>query len=175
MGKIATKTVQYAIYDKTNSKKSVYVDDTQSYTRPSIEMLSDEITGAGIMGEIDIPALGAIASMEGEITLNKTNEKAIALFTPTAHKIEIRWVTNVLDSKTGTSTTQANKEIITMLPKNLELGDIETNETNEGTLTFECLTYEYIVDGKSKIKIDKLNNVFIINGTDYSKKLRDAL
>lgn len=174
MGKISTKTIQYAVYDRS-SGKAVYVDDTQSYTRPDIEMLTDELTGAGIMGEIDLPALGAIASMEGEITLNKTNEKAIALFTPETHTIEIRWVTNVLNTATGKSSIQANKEIIKMLPKTLGLGDIETNETNEGTITFECLTYEYIVDGKSLIKIDKLNNVFKIKGKDYSAALRAAL
>lgn len=174
MGKIATKTIQYAVYDRT-SGSAKYVEDTASYTRPDIEMLTDEISGAGIMGEIDLPALGAIAAMEGELTLNKTNEKAIALFSPEVHTLEIRWATNVLNSSTGKSSIQANKEIIKMLPKTLGLGDIETNETNEGTLTFECLTYEYIIDGKSKIKIDKLNNVFKINGKDYSEALRKAL
>lgn len=174
MGKIATKTIQYSVYDRT-SGKAKYIEDTASYTRPSIEMLSDEISGAGIQGEIDLPALGATGSLEGEITLNKTNEKAIDLFSPKVHTLEIRWVTNVLNTATGQSSIQANKEIIKMLPKSLELGDIETNETNEGTITFECLTYEYIIDGVSKIKIDKLNNVFMINGKDYAAELRKAL
>lgn len=174
MGKIATKTIQYSVYDRT-SGKSVYVEDTASYKRPSLEMLSDEISGAGIMGEIDLPSLGALSAMECELVLNKTNEKAIELFSPKVHTLEVRWATNVLNSATGASSIQANKEILKVLPKTLELGDIETNETNEATLGCEVLTYEYIIDGKSKIKIDKLNNVFKINGKDYSAELKKAL
>lgn len=174
MGKISTKTIQYSIYDRTSGSPK-YVDDTASYTRPDIEMLSDSIAGAGIMGEIDLPTLGQLASMEGEITLNKTNERAIALFTPETHTIEVRWVTNVLDTATGNSKIQANKEIIKMIPKSLSLGDIEGNETNEATLTFEVLTYQYLIEGKSQVKIDKLNNVFNVNGKDYSEAIRKAL
>ena len=174
MAKVATKTIQYSIYDRTNGSAK-YVEDTQSYTRPDIEMMTDGVSGSGIMGEIDVPTLGHIDSMEFEMVLNKTNERAIAMFAPGAHTMEVRWVTNVLNSATGGSSVQANKEIIKYLPKSLSMGDIENNETNEATLTGEVLTYQYIVAGKTLIKIDKLNNVFIINGKDYSADIRKAL
>lgn len=174
MGKIATKTIQYSIYDRT-SGKSVFVEDTQSYTRPELAMMSDGVSGAGIMGEIDLPTLGQLDSMEVEVVLNKTNERAIAMFSPGAHTMEVRWVTNVLNSANGASTVQANKEIIKYVPKSLSMGDIENNETNEASLTGEVLTYQYIIAGKTVIKIDKLNNVFIINGKDYSAEIRKAL
>ena len=174
MASIATKTIQYSIYDRTDGTAK-YVDDTATYKRPDIEMLTDGFTGAGIMGEIDLPTLGQIGGMEGEMTFNRTNQKVVALFSPGSHIIEARWVTNVLDTATGASKIQANKEIITLLPKSLSLGDIEGNETNESTMTYEVVAYEYIIDGKSMIKIDKLNNVFIVNGKDYSAQIRDAL
>lgn len=174
MGKIATKTIQYSIYDRTNGSAK-FVDDTTSYTRPEIAMMTDGISGSGIMGEIDLPTLGQLDSMEVEVVLNKANERAIAMFAPGAHTMETRWVTNVLDTASGGSKIQANKEIIKYLPKGLSLGDIENNETNEGTLTGEVLTYQYILDGKTLIKIDKLNNVFIVNGKDYSAAIRSAL
>lgn len=174
MSKISTKTIQYSIYDRT-SGKPVFVEDTTTYTRPELAMMSDGISGSGIMGEIDMPTLGQLDSMEIELALNKTNARAITMFAPGAHTLEARWVTNVLDTSTGNSKIQANKEIIKYLPKTLELGDIENNETNEGTLTGEVLTYQYILDGKTVIKIDKLNNVFIVNGKDYSSAIRSAL
>lgn len=174
MAKIATKTIQFSAYDRTNGSAK-FIEDTASYTRPEIAMMSDGITGAGIMGEIDLPTLGQIDSMESEIALNKSNERAIAMFAPGAHTMEVRWVTNVLDSATGKSVVQANKDIIKYLPKSLSLGDIENNETNEGTLGMEVLTFQHICNGKTLIKIDKLNNVFIINGKDYSADIRKAL
>ena len=174
MSKIATKTIQYAVYDRTGGTAK-FVDDTTSYTRPEIAMMSDGIAGSGIMGEIDMPTLGQLDSMEIELVLNKSNERAIAMFAPGAHTAEVRWATNVLDSASGSSAVQANKEIIKYLPKSLGLGDIENNETNECTLTGEVLTYQYIVNGKTLIKIDKLNNVFIVNGKDYSAAIKAAL
>lgn len=172
--KISTKTIQYSIYDRTNGKAR-YVGDTSSYKRPDLEMLSDTFTGAGLMGEIDLPTLGQIGSMEGEINFNTTNENAVDLFSPKVHEIESRWVTNELNTATGNSGTVAHKEILTILPKQMSLGDVQGNETNESTLTYEVLTYKYIINGKTKIQIDKLNNVFKVNGKDYSEKIREAL
>lgn len=172
--KIATKTIQYSIYDKTDGK-TTFVEDTTSYTRPELAMLTDGVSGSGIMGEIDMPTQGQLDSMEVEVVLNKTNARVIEMFAPGAHKMEARWVTNVLNSATGKSAIQANKEIITYLPKTLAMGEVVNNETNEATLTGEVLTYQYIIDGKEVIKIDKLNNVFKVNGKDYSSAIRKAL
>lgn len=174
MAKIANKTIMYSVYDKT-SGKAKYVDDTTSYKRPDIEMLSDGFSGAGIMGEIDLPTLGQLGGMEGELGFNKTNAKMVALFTPEAHTLEVRWVTNILNTATGNASVQSNKEIIKILPKSISLGEVKGNETNESSMTYEILSYQYIIEGKTVIKIDKLNNVFIVNGKDYSKKVRDLL
>lgn len=172
--KIATKTIQYSVYDRT-SGTAKYVEDTATYTRPEIAIMSDGISGSGIMGEIDMPTQGQLDSMEIELAMNKTNDKAIAMFAPGAHTVEVRWVTNVLDSSTGASKIQANKDIVKYLPKSLDLGEIENNETNEGTLTGEVISFQHIIDGKTVIHIDKLNQVFKINGTDYASAIRSGL
>lgn len=175
MSKLATKTIQFKVYRENDKKKMVYMANATSYKRPTFEMLSDEVSGAGIMGEIDMPSLGALGSLEGELVFNKPHEGVLGRFAPKAHKLEIRWATNRFDTSTGASSIQANKDIITMIPKALDLGEIATNETNESTLTFEIISIEHFIDGKSKLKIDKLNNVFKINGTDYTEKLKAAL
>ena len=172
--KISTKTIQAAIYDRTDGK-ATYVDDSATYKRPDIEMITDGFSGLGIMGEIDLPTLAQVGGMEGEIGFTNSSKRSTALFAPGSHIIEARWVTNVLDTSTGKSSVVAHKEICTILPKNLGLGDIEPNEANEPSLTYEIIAYEYICNGESLIKIDKLNNVFMVNGVDYSKQIRDAL
>ena len=172
--KHATKTIQYSVYDKTNGGTE-FVGDTSSYTRPDLEFLSDTFKGSGLMGEIELPTTGQLGSMAIELAFNKTNQKFIELFAPKAHKIEVRWATDKLDSSNSTIGIEANKEIITYIPKNASLGDIEGGETNEATLGGEVVYYQYIIDGKSVIEIDKLNNILKINGVDYSAELRNAL
>ena len=172
--KIRNKTIQFAIYNRDNGKAQ-FVCDTSSYARPSLESMTDTVKGAGLMGEIDLPTIGQLGSMEVEITFNKSNSEYIALTSPKAHKIEVRWVTDIMDSANASINVEANKEFLTVIPKKSELGDIESNETNEATITFEVLYYQYIVAGKSVLEIDKLNNIFKVNGVDYSAQIRKAL
>lgn len=174
MSVIANKTINYSIYNKT-SGKPVYIDDTKTYKRPSIEHLTDTLGGNGVMGEIDLPTITQLASMEGEIGLNKSNKKALELFSQMVHTLEIRWINDNLNSQVGKIQTDAHKEIIKVIPKKLDLGQIEKNSTNEITLTYEIVAYNYIQNGESMIEIDKLNNVFKILGVDYAASIREAL
>lgn len=172
--KNANKTIQYAIYNRKNGKAD-FITDTSSLKRPSIEAMTDTIKGAGIMGEIDLPTMGQLSAMEYEITFKNANKKAIELFGQETQHIEVRWVTDVLDTTTSKVTVKANKDIIKGVPKKIDLGSIEGNSNNEATLPLEILYFKHIQDGETLIEIDKLNNVFIINGVDYMAKIREAL
>jgi P2 family phage contractile tail tube protein len=171
---LGNKVIQYSVYDRT-SGKAEFICDTSSYKRPSLETLTDTVKGAGIMGEIDLPTLGQLASMEIEIGFKNSNEKAVDLFSQKTHEIETRWVTDALNTKNANMKTVAHKEIVKCISKKLDLGNIEANAANEATLTAEAIFYKYIIDGKAMIEIDKLNNVFKINGKDYAEQIRQAL
>ena len=97
------------------------------------------------------------------------------MFGQEAQHLELRWVTDVLDTTNAKIGTCANKEIIKAIPKKLDLGNIEGNAANEGTVSLEVLYIKHIQNGETLIEIDKLNNVFIINGVDYAKEIREAL
>lgn len=174
MAKLKGNTIQYSVYDRTKGKAKK-VADTTTYTRPPIEKMTETFAGSAVPGEIDLPAYLALNSMEGAMGFTQSNDDVVELFTPVAHKIEVRWVAETLNSATGNMEICAYKELITMLPKAMDLGELENNTANENELTYEVLAYELIIEGKSKIKIDKLNNVLKINGTDYASKVRNAL
>jgi P2 family phage contractile tail tube protein len=181
----ANKTVQYSIYEITESEDVGGVKgsavglkrilDTTSVKRPSIETLTETISGAGIAGELDIPTTGQIGAMEYEISYNRTNKDAVRLFGQGIKHLEVRWVTDVLDSETGKINLCSNKEIIKAIPKKFDLGSVENNAANEATVALEITYYKYIQNGETLIEIDKLNNVIIINGVDYTKEIRKAL
>lgn len=170
----ANKTVQYAVYDRS-SGSATFVEDTTSLTRPSLEMLTDTISGAGILGEIDMPTLAQLASMTYEIGLRRENPNAVKLFEQKTQELEVRWVTDMVDSATGNSSISSNKDIVKGRPKSLEGGTIENNAAQDGNLILEVFYLKHIQDGVTLIEIDKLNNVFIVNGTDYAQQIRDAI
>lgn len=173
--KHGNKTIQYSIYDRTNGGKPVFVTDTTSIKRPSLEILTESMKGAGIAGEIDLPSLGQLGAISYEISFKRTNTAAVKLFAQKTQELETRWVTDVLDTTNSKIGTCANKEIVKGIPKSFDLGSIEGNATNESTVVIELLYYKFIQDGVTLIEIDKLNNVFVVDGVDYAKELREAL
>jgi P2 family phage contractile tail tube protein len=172
--KHGNKTIQYSIYDRS-SGKAEFIADTNNVKRPSFEYMTETLKGAGILGEIDMPTPAQVGAMTYEIAVKRTNAKTISLFEPKTQHIETRWAEDEIDSTSGNVKISANKEIVKGKPKSLDLGSVETNAANENTLALEILYYKYIKDGVVLIEIDKLNNVLIINGKDYTKDLREAL
>ena len=170
----SNKTVQYAVYSRDGGSPA-YVQDTTTVTRPSLEFLTDTISGAGINGEIDMPTYAQLGSMTYEIGLRRAGPNAIKLFEQKTQELEVRWVTDTVDSATGNSAVSANKDIVKGRPKTLEGGTIENNAAQDGNLILEVLYLKHIQDGVTMYEIDKLNNVFIVNGTDYAQQIRDAI
>ena len=94
---------------------------------------------------------------------------------PGTHELETRWVTDTIDTSTGAASVSANKEIVKGFAKSLEGGTLENNASQEANLVLEVAYYKYIQDGETLIEIDKLNNVFLVNGVDYGQAVRDNL
>lgn len=175
MAKHGSKTIQYKIYDRTEGGEAVFVTDTTSIKRPDLSMLSETIKGAGLLGEIDLPTITQLAAMSYEITFKRSNKNAVVFFGQKTQHFETRWVTDVLDAENAKIGITANKEIVKAIPKSLGLGNLEINSANETTVAMEVVYYKYIHDGITLIEIDKLNNVFIIDGWDYAEQIREAL
>ena len=172
--KHGNKTVQYSIYNR-GSGNPKFITDTTSLKRPPLEMLTETIKGGGIAGELDLPTMGQLGAMEYEIAFKRANEHAVELFGQKIQYIEARWVTDVLDTSNAKIGICANKDIIKGIPKKIELGTVESNSGNDSSVVLEVIYFKHIQDGKALIEIDKLNNVFIINGVDYTKEIREAL
>lgn len=160
---LSNKVADYRVYNRDGGK-AVKVGDTTEITLPEIEELTDTIKGAGILGEIDLPTLGQIGSLSLEITFRSTNKETMAL--ATSNQIEIRWVNDLIDTSNGKVRTIANKAFFTVRRKKFAEGKLETGASQDGSMEFEVLAYRRIMDGREVLNIDKLNNVYKINGID---------
>ena len=169
---ISNKVIAYNVYNRENNK-SVKVGDTTEVTLPEIEELTDTISGAGILGEIDLPTLGQIGSLSLEIAFRSSNQETLSLLG--SNNIEIRWVNDAIDTSTGKTKTIANKAFLTVKRKKFAEGKLEAGAAQDGSVEFEVLAYRRIMDGKEVLNIDKLNNIYKINGidqlTDITKNL----
>ena len=168
------KTIQFSVYN-WDSGSGVFVQDTTNVTMPPIEYLSDTMAGAGIGGEIDMPAYAQTGSMTLEIGLRTENPESAKLLAPGYHKLEVRWVIDTIDTATGKCTVAANKCFFGGYTKSLDPGSIENNASQEATLSMEVIQYKRIRNGETLWDIDKTNNGFSVSDVDYGQQIRNNL
>lgn len=169
-----TKTVKSKLYNKKNGKNT-WLSDTVTVTFPDFELLSDTFKGAGINGEFDLPVWGQFGAMEVEVSHNGLSKETISTFGMETQHLECRWGTQVLNSKTGESEIVGKKVIFKGLPKKLGIGSIEPNKAEESSSSFSLLYFKYIIGNDVVLEYDKLNDVFKVNGIDYSAAIKNVL
>lgn len=153
---------------------NIEVDDVVNITLPNIEQQTVELNGAGIMGTISMPTTSQIGSMELSIAYRSVSKSVLRLHKPGNQNIEIRFVKDYMD-RNGQMLPQGSKVFATGVYKTSEGGTIENNGAIEGSVTYELLRYRVIVDGVEVILIDKLANIYRVDGVDYMKAINAAL
>lgn len=174
MAKYQARTIKGALYDKSKSATKLLCD-TVSVTYPDLEMLSETLKGAGINGEIDLPTYGQFGSLVIEVSHNGLSKDIVSTFGMATQHLEHRWASQVLNSETGASEVIGKKVIFRGIPKKLGIGSIESNKAEEASSAFEVVYMKYIIGNDAVFEIDKLNDVFKVNGVDYSAAIRAVI
>lgn len=160
---------------------NVYLDGSKmigvasSHTLPEVNMQTSTVSGMGVNGEVDSPTLGQFESMEQEIQFNTLYSSAVDMLNPmNAINLTFRAAQQVYDKSTGGGYAFKSLRIVEMgRVKKFKPGKIEKAESMEATITLE-LTYLLVeVDGVVVMEIDKLNQVYNVNGVDMLADVRN--
>ncbi|MGG1638229.1 phage major tail tube protein [Paenibacillus sp. NRS-1760] len=168
--KITEKTKSYSAY----LNGSTYLG-TAAIELPNLESLSEVIKGAGIAGEINSPTIGHFGSLGMTINWRTVDPSAIRLAEPQLHAIDFRIASQTLDSANGQYSTDSTKISVRAMPNGLTLGNLETATQTGTSNTFEVNYIKIVINGKVVLELDKLNSIYIVNGTDYLAAERAAL
>ena len=167
--KLATKINAYNVY--LDGKKLVGISD--EVTLPDFEALTETLSGAGILGEIDEPLLGHFKASEMEIPFRTLNEYMFRLASMSkALNLTLRASTQTID--TGNINTGAMPSRIVIKGKNKAItgGKLKQGEGTGSSIKVE-ITYILIeVNGSKKFELDKLNFVYKVNGVDLLSTIR---
>jgi uncharacterized protein len=172
---INNKTIQYRLKATDTSRNLVGIDDTASLTLPAIEKLTDTMSGAGIMGEIDMPTFGQIGSMVFTVNNRADNPQYAMLSRPGEIKFEVVWLVDLFDTAGAKIGIKQHKVFMSGVNKTYNGGNVEVNAGADGSSEFEIYYYRKIVDGKEILLIDKFNFKYVVNGVDYMANIRAAL
>jgi len=175
MSKISNKTIQYKLKATDENGRLIKIDDSSDLALPTVEKLTDTISGSGIMGEIDLPSFGQVGSMTFTINNRADNAHYAMLSRPGEIKFEVVWVTDVFDTAGNRIGLQQNKLFMSGVSKSYNMGAVNVNAAADGSSEFEIFSLRKVVDGKEVLLIDKFNYKYVVNGVDYYAGLRTAL
>lgn len=142
---------------------------------PSIELETVDVKGNGIGGTYAAPVPGNFDSFEIKLKHRLIAEDQAKIFRHESISLACYGNQEVIDTSTGNLKQQQMKLLVTGVPKSYNLGTLEPSTALESEVTLEVYRLEIFIDGNAKLKIDKLNYIFEVNGVDEMSQIRKNL
>ncbi len=142
---------------------------------PSLEYMTETITGAGIAGEIESPTVGHYKSMTLKLKWRTFSVPAAALAGPALQQLDLRGSAQLLDVASGKFIQQAIKVFVRTAPKKGSLGKFEAGKPMDSETELEVVYLKVWIGEDEVIEIDKLGMICRIQGEDLLADVRANL
>lgn len=142
---------------------------------PSLEPMTDTVSGAGIAGEYESPTLGHFKSMTLTLNFRTVTNELFSLLRQQAQRLDCRGAFQEYDAGSGSYTIRQARILVQGIPTKIDPGKFETGAATGGSVDLSVLYLKIDVDGVTRVEIDKLNYKCVINGVDYLAGVRSAL
>ena len=148
---------------------------TSDAEMPSLEYITEAITGLGLAGEIETPVMGHLKSLPFKFKWNSINAIATSLLAAVTHHLDIHGSIQVYDAATGELNSKAVKVVLRGLPKKVGLGKLEPAKKMDPETELECVYIKMWIGGQVVLEVDKFNFICNINGVDALAQVRRDL
>jgi len=170
LNKISEKLINYSAYlEGTDYLGTVDVE------LPSLESMTETVSGAGIAGEFDSPVLGHYGSMAVTLNWRTLTNPQFKLAKQKSHALDFRGAQQIFDAATGTYESQGVKVSVRGVPKNTGVGTFAVGATTDSSNELEVSYLKIEIDGKRLVEIDKFNFIAFIDGEDVLETVRQQL
>lgn len=143
-------------------------------TLPEVTNLTDSMEGAGTGGNMDIPVIGLIEDMEMEIGFLSLCEDIFSVMDPSeAANLTLNGALQGSDAGTGAIGYQSVSVSVRGLMKKFTPGVAKAGAKMNSSVTLGLSYYKLVLNGKTMLEIDRLNGVYIVNGKDVLKDVKN--
>ena len=167
---IPEQLINYEIYCEGNRYLGTVTIDL-----PEVNYLTNEISGAGIGGKIDVPTLGLTESMSLTLHWRHIFERPLWLLDQDAVMLSLRGAMQSYDAASGENKVTALRIDVRALSSGATLGKLEPGEQTDTESKFNIDYISIKVDGTEIFQKDLFNFVHVVNGRDHLTAVRSAL
>ena len=137
-------------------------------TLPEIKWKTATVSGAGLGGDIDVPLVGLTESMSSQLDLRSvTHAHAVKALATGFRNHEVRFLRDTIGSD-GTLFRAGTKIYMLAAAKSLTPGSVQRGSQMDSNAAYTVVRYRMVENGVETFLIDQLNEVFKLNGIDYS-------
>ncbi len=154
-----------------NGNKMIGVSDEVSLAEFS--SITDTISGGGILGEIETVVVGMFSSMKQEIPFRILDDDIFALGNPLGvQELTLRASEQVTEKSTGRIDFQGLRVVFRGRPVGFKPGTMKQGQKMGASVTLELVYVLIEINGVTKLELDKLNDVYIVDNEDVLAKVR---
>lgn len=169
MNTIPTKINKYNVYNAGN--RLLGMGDEMSL--PDFEPSSETVSGAGILGEIDDPTIGYFGNQELEIPFRVLDREAMDMMDMTkAVQLEIRGAQQTTNSE-GDIEFRPMRVVVRGRGGKFAPGKVKAGSPMDTKATLTVLYILIELDGKPVLELDKMNEVYKVNGVDVLAAVKE--
>lgn len=170
MAKQPESNVLFELYEDGNN----YMGLTQA-TLPNIAFIVQQISGAGMNGNIDVPIAGMLEAMELSLNFRSPTDAAKSLAAPKSHHLDLRVAAQYWDNVGAEYGIEADKYVMVTRPKAMNPGNVQPATPADTANTFSVVYYAGYKDGQKIWEVDPTNYICVVDGVDYFAPIRKAL
>ncbi len=133
-----------------------------------LNAITATVTGAGLLGEYNTAVIGMFENMTQEIPFRMVNREFFELMDASkqAEIVMRSSLQNVNKSTGGTLSSQGMRIVFRGRPSSLKPGQLKQADLMNASVSLD-LTYILIeMAGEKKLELDKLNEIYVVNGKD---------
>lgn len=143
-------------------------------TLPEVTYLTDSLEGAGVGGNMDLPIIGLVDDMEAEIPFMSLIDDVFSMMDPTEPaNVSLHGSIQGTNRETGGADFISLSVVFRGIVKKFTPGTVKAGGKMGSSVTLGLSYYKIVLNGKTQLEIDKLNEVFIVNGHDVIEKVRN--
>lgn len=168
---IAEKLANYRLFVDGKISESAIVD----VDLPDIQFMSENLSGAGILGEIESVTVGHTSPLTLALNIRTLKDEDFAMLEPREYILEIKAGIQSYNRTAGKVQIGKYSVLVKGTPKGISLGKASVGKAMDNKREFTVNYIKVSLDGKEMLEIDKHNMICKINGNDFLADLRAAI
>jgi len=163
----------FKIYDSESNRP---LDGVVTVELPNFELLTETYKGAGVAGEVNVPAPGVMSAMTATISCQKIYGEIMQYLELGSTKtLDLRNEIIVLNTDNHAQEKVSDRWVIKGPLSGSNPGSIEPASPSDASVTMQVYYVHHWMDGADKLEWDPFKFIYTVNGKDMMETTRQNI